>query len=523
MKVITSKFLAWLMAQTTLMRYFVIAVLFHVLILFVLGSIKIAGAIPKIIAQFSGAAPPPLKEDDVDPFAAMREFEYNGPTLGGGGGTPGKGPGGVPTAAGTTPTEYKASISSVEKNAADSEVAEVIGVVSESATAVARLQGSGLGGLTAPTSGFGEGKIGTAGVRGPGGGGFGQRIGPMRAQAISKHKGTQETERAVLAALRWLKEHQNSDGSWGTGHREAMSALATLCFLGHGETPDSEEFGPTVSRGLSYLVTVVGSEGMVKSKNMYAQGAVTLALSEAYGMTQSPLVKDPLDRAVGAVLQAQKVKKTKEDDMGGWRYSPNSTDADVSVSGWLIMGIKSAKLAGISVPDEAFTMASKYLWNMYAENGGFGYSGPGRGQATTAVGILCQQFLGHNEDRRLKKSLDFYKEQKVDWKNPIKGHGTALYAWYYITQAMFQGGGAYWTHWNSEIRDTLVKNQASDGHWDAPGDDKTDSYGGPVYSTTLCCLMLEVYYRYLPIYQEMEKKALPPAGTAPPSQTTSAH
>ncbi len=515
MKIVTGKFVAWLMSLTALMRYFVIAVLFHVLILFVLGSIKIAGAIPKIIAQFSGAVPPPAKEDDVDPDAALRDFTYTGPTLGGGGGTPGKGPGGVPTAAGTTPTEYKASITSVDNSVADSQVQEVIGVVSDSANAVARLQGSGIGSIAAPTTGFGEGKLGTAGVRGPGGGGFGQRVGPMRAQKIRDGGGTGETEKAVLAALRWLKEHQESNGSWGPAHPDAMTALAVLCFLGHGETPDSEEFGPTISRGLTYITSIVGPEGMVKSKNMYAQGAVTLALSEAYGMTQSPLAREPLDRAISAILQAQKVKKTNEADMGGWRYSPNSTDADVSVSGWLIMGLKSAKLAGVSVPDEAYEMASKYLWNMYAESGGFGYAGPGKGAATTAVGILCQQFLGHSSDKRIKKALDYYKEQKVDWDHP----GNSLYGWYYATQAMFQGGGAYWAHWNKEIRDTLVKKQASDGHWDAPGN-KPDNLG-PVFSTTLCCLMLEVYYRYLPIYQEMEKGRTPVNPPSVPGQSTS--
>ena len=103
------------MGLTTLMRYFVIAVLLHVAVLFILGTIKIAASLPKIVAQFTGNVPPPLQEkDDVDPFAALREFEYNGPTLGGGGGTPGKGPGGIPTAAGTTPTEYKPSIAAAD-------------------------------------------------------------------------------------------------------------------------------------------------------------------------------------------------------------------------------------------------------------------------------------------------------------------------------------------------------------------------------------------------------------------------
>ena len=514
MKVLTGKFIAWLMGLTTLARYLVIAILFHVLILFVMGSIKIVAEMPKIIAAFDSAAlPPPAKEDDVDPFAALRDFDYSGPTLGGGGGTPGKGPGGIPTAAGTTPTEYKASITAADKNAADSAVAEVIGVVSESATAVARLQG-GFGGMAAPTTGFGEGKIGTAGIKGPGGGGFGQRVGPMRAQKIKAGGGSGETEKAVLAALRWLKDHQNKDGSWGAQYQEAISALGLLSFLGHGETPDSEEFGATVTKAISFAVSTVGADGFVKSHNMYCQGAVTLALSEAYGMTQSPVVKEPLERLIKGILEAQKVKKTNSIHQGGWHYTPELQTTDTSVSGWIIMGLKSARIAGLPVADDAYQMASKYLWNVYDPAGGFGYNAPGRTPNMTAVGVLCQMFLEHGDNAKIKKALDYLKQQKVDWEHPPGGF--ALYGWYYMTQAMFQGGGAYWEYWNKQIRDTLVKAQTADGHWDAPGGTKTQENGfGQAYPTALCCLSLEVYYRYLPIYQEMEHKALPPGVSAP--------
>src|ERR1700693_289899 len=111
MKVITSKFLAWLMAQTRLMRYFIIALLFHVALLAVLGSIKIVAILPKIVASFEGAPlPPPTSDKEPDdPNAVYRNFEYKGPTVGGGGGTPGKGAGGVPTAGGT-PETYEAHI-----------------------------------------------------------------------------------------------------------------------------------------------------------------------------------------------------------------------------------------------------------------------------------------------------------------------------------------------------------------------------------------------------------------------------
>jgi hypothetical protein len=299
-----------------------------------------------------------------------------------------------------------------------------------------------------------------------------------------------------------LKANQQPNGSWKCPRSDpAVSALATLAFLGHGDTPDSEEFGPTVNRALQYVVSTVGENGAVKPANMYAQGAVMLALAEAYGMTQSPLVKEPLDRMVAAVITSQNVAKKNRADTGGWRYTLGATDADVSVSGWIIMGLKSARLAGVSVPDEVFAKSSQYLWNMYSDQGGFGYSSPGAKPNTTAIGVLCQQFLGHSDDKRIKKALDTLKEQKFDWKNPPGGHG--VYGWYYMTQAMFQGGGSYWTYWNSQFRDALVKAQEADGRWETKG---KEAELGPVYSTTLSCLMLEVYYRYLPIYQEMEKK-----------------
>ena len=507
MKLSASKFIVWLMSLTTFIRYLVIAVMFHVLILFIMGSVKIVTEMPKIIAAFeSGALPPPSKVDDVDPFAALRDFDYNGPTLGAGGGTPGKGPGGLKTAAGTTPTEYKASLTAADKSAADTQVAEVFGVISVSANAVARLQG-GFGGMAAPTSGFGESKIGTAGIKTPGGEGFSQRVGPMRTKKIQAGGGSGDTEKAVVAALRWLKDHQNKDGSWGTSRTEAIGALGLLSFLGHGETPDSEEFGATVTKVISYLVSTVGANGYVKSGIMYEQGAVTLALSEAYGMTQSPVIKEPLERLIKGILEAQKVKKTSPLHQGGWHYAPALPTADTSVSGWIIMGLKSARIAGLQVPDEAYQNASKYLWNMYDPAGGFGYGAPNRTPNMTAVGVLCQVFLGHGDSPKIKKSLDFLKQQTVDWEKPSNG-GFALYGWYYMTQAMFQGGGAYWEYWNKQIRDKLVKVQSPDGHWDGPGGAKSGENGfGPAYPTALCCLSLEVYYRYLPIYQDMEHKS----------------
>jgi hypothetical protein len=488
-----------------MMRYFVIAVLVHVVILLVLASIKIVAHVPKIVATFEGAPLRPQREEEPDPFAAYRDFDYTGPTVGGGGGTSGKGPGGIPTASAMKPPEYKASILQSDMYA-DTHVAEVIGVnAADAAGAIEKLKGNPSG-VSAPATGLGEGAFGIAGVIGPGGGGFNQRVGPMRAQALRKFKGSAETERAVVAGLRWLKANQRADGSWSCAKSDrAGTALAVLAFLGHGETADSVEFGACVNKGLQYLVTQVGSNGLVAGQEAqgYAQGIVAMALSEAYGMTRAPAVRDPLERAIRAITISQKVKKKDPKFVGGWRYSPTSDDADTSVSGWMVMALKSAKLAGVAVPEESFDLASQYLWTMYGD-GGFGYNAPGRDWGPTAIGVLSQQFMGHGDDKRIKRALDYLKEQKADWEKTKSAY--VLYGWYYETQAMFQGGGSYWEYWNNLIRDTMVKSQSDDGHWALPPQSewelKSVGNDSPVYSTSLGCLILEVYYRYLPIYQQ---------------------
>ena len=508
----TSKhFLRWLMGLTMILRCFVIALLVHVAVLFVLATIKVGGMAAKALsAAFDGATPPPpVSQQDPDPFAALRDVDYDPPGV--------KGP--------TPPKDmmYKVGISQPSAaTPSDSQVAEVIGVMSDSATAVARLQGTA-GAISAPNFGTADGAGLMGVIGGTGKGPWNQRFGAQKTINIAKNKGTQEAERAVLAALRWLKEHQESDGSWSCDESiPAGTALALLAFLGHGHTTDDKEFGGTVNRGFVFLINQVDSNGLISSlgkgkhdgPQMYALGAVGLALAEGYGMTQSKALREPLERVVNAIVLSQKAAKGNPLHVGGWQYAPTSDKSDVSVSGWLIMALKSAKLAGIDVPQPAFDAAAKFVGNMYnAESGRFGYENPGQcsdnsnGSGTTGVGVLCLQFLGHGRDPRLRKSLDHLRTVKFNWDE--SNDFFQLYKWYYVTQAMFQGGGDYWTYWNNQFRDRLIKAQDADGHWGLPT--KTTEEGNwvksPVYSTTLSCLMLEVYYRYSPLYQEMEKGA----------------
>ncbi len=528
MKVITQNFVTWLMGLTRIARYLVIAVLFHVVLLFALASIKIVAYAPKIAAFFTGAELPPPNEEEPDPFARFGPVDYNGPTTGGGGGIgKEKGPGGVKTAGGT-PAEYRAEILKEQRVTQPQEAAEVIGVLADASTGVVRPVGTPSS-VTVPGLGIGKAELGTVGVQGPGGNMYGGRMGAVKMQNINKFKGSQEAEAAVMAALRWLKQNQRPDGSWQCEQSDpAGTALALLAFLGHGETVDSPEFGACIQKALTFLVSRVNQNGGVTgwdsnhgNADGYTQGIVTYALGEAYALSGSPALRDPLQRAIGAIVRWQKSYRDNPAQNGGWRYRPSHRDSDVSVTGWMIMALKSAKNAGLDVPQDAFDNAAKYLWNMYGEwyddkknitNHGFGYEKQGVDLGPTAIGVMCLQFMGQANDPRIKEALKYLKTQKVDWRG-TDGYWV-LYSWYYMTQAMFQAGGDWWTYWNQQIRDNTVRAQNENGSWSLPDKSKLENETmskSPVYSTALSALILEVYYRYLPLYQLMEQQQEKPA------------
>jgi hypothetical protein len=67
-------------------------------------------------------------------------------------------------------------------------------------------------------------------------------------------------------------------------------------------------------------------------------------------------------------------------------------------------------------------------------------------------------------------------------------------------------GGAEWEQWNLRMRDLLVNSQEKAGHvagsWTPRG--VHSSEGGRIYMTSLALCTLEVYYRHLPIFKQLE-------------------
>lgn len=332
-----------------------------------------------------------------------------------------------------------------------------------------------------------------------------------RDGAIKTHgaPGGADTEKAVLRALRWLKQEQKLDGSWDSPS-VAMTGFALLCYLAHGEMPGSGEFGDTVERAIRYLVTT-----QPQWPRRYEWAIATYALCEAYGMTRVPMVKDAAAKGIDAIICGQR-------PTGGWCYGLTPLDEadDTSVMGWCAQALKAAQLAGVKHTglDNAMKLAIRAFKANASPNGGFGYRGPGEG-GLTGVGVLCMQLLGAGGQSEVQRGLVWLERATCRWDEAWLG--APLYYWYYVTQAKFHAGGRPWTAWNRQFASELVKNQivlkgaGADGKdmgfWELPkvnGVQVKDHSTGLAYNTTLCCLMLEVYYKVLPTYQPPQQAKL---------------
>ncbi len=373
----------------------------------------------------------------------------------------------------------------------------------------------------------GNGLAASGSGRGPGSGGDGNGFGARgdkdaRRAMVGGYGGTKASERAVAAALNWFARHQNPDGSWGLAGFSNMckgdacrgpgasknadtaaTAMALLPFLAAGQTHFTKgPYRATVQNGLNWLIRTQKQNGDLRNgSNMYTHGLCAITLCEAYGLTKDSRVRLAAEGAI-RFIEAGQIPAT-----GGWHYSPFPTPTlgDTSVVGWQIMAIKSAQMAGLEVSPAAIEGAHKWL-GLVAKGkskGLFSYNMETPATPTmSSVGLLCTQYLGaKRDDPAIQEGLAYLMARlpSIDQRN--------AYYWYYGTQVMHNVPGPEWDVWNRQMRRVLIETQVKEGcaagSWDPyePKPDQWGEQGGRIMVTSLCCLTLEVYYRYLPLYK----------------------
>jgi len=332
-----------------------------------------------------------------------------------------------------------------------------------------------------------------------------------RAAMARTGGGTPQSEGAVERGLKWLRAHQREDGSWHFNHHKsscqglcgnpgseasttAATAMVLLPFLGAGYTHTQGQYQDVVRQGIYYLMkrTMVTPHGNdLQDGTMYAQGLATIALCEAYAMTKDPDLKDLAQGAIDFICYAQ------DRNGGGWRYTPGEP-GDTTVTGWQLMGLKSGQMAGLHVPRPTIYLVHRFLDGVESHSGAqYGYMDPQPRRATTAIGLLCRMYTGWRRDHPvLPRGVALLDE----W-GPSE---TNMYFNYYATQVMHHWHGPEWERWNPKMRDYLIGTQAGAGHeagsWYFP--DRHGDKGGRLYNTAMAVMILEVYYRYMPLYRQ---------------------
>ncbi len=357
---------------------------------------------------------------------------------------------------------------------------------------------------------------------------FAARDPRVRTEIVKKEGGTTLTEAAVARGLRWLAQVQNYDGSWSladykSSHKRdnkgdaAATSLALLPFLGAGQTHEYGIYRRVVSRGLTWLIENQKSDGDLRinfpgQAGMYAHGQATIVLCEALAMTGDQRFKLPAQKAVEFIEKAQH-------ERGGWRYNPGQP-GDTSVLGWQLMALQSARAGnlGIKFDQSTFELADYFLDQAVDRKrrtrgsmknmplGSLYTYRPKDGRPTptmTAEAILCRMYLGwERNDPRIIEAVRWLIEDNLPTAKERN-----IYYWYYATQVMHHFGGPAWEVWNKRMRELLVAGQTQKGRlagsW-SPSGFQWGRQGGRIYVTSLSVCTLEVYYRHLPLFKQLE-------------------
>ncbi len=348
-----------------------------------------------------------------------------------------------------------------------------------------------------------------------------------------------QTEKAIELGLEFLARCQLSDGSWTLGQFDddnpyfqnqldsdaAATGLVLLAFQGAGYNHREFKYASQINRAVDWLVSRQRDDGCLyvpadqKSNEaclMYSHAIAALALAEAYGMTQDAAIGEPAQRALDYIAETQHPRK------GGWRYfaQRRKRSTDTSVTGWMMMALKSGQLAGLEVAPETLrgienwlkvaevpNSKSEFRYNPYAaDSEGRSRSHGKRASVTmTSVGLLMRVYSGWgpNDPRFLQGAEQLLKQMPGD-SDSIKRD---TYYWYYATQVMKHAGGDLWQQWSQTLHPLLVGTQEQSGelrgswHPYKPVPDRWGPQGGRIYVTTMNLLSLEVRYRLLPLYE----------------------
>jgi hypothetical protein len=332
---------------------------------------------------------------------------------------------------------------------------------------------------------------------------------------------------AIEGALDWLAENQIREGelagSWECkAYRNTVASFAGLAFLANGHIPGEGERGRVVERALQYVMGSMGPDGYLGGESrsgMYTHAICTLFGLSCLGMAPEPEKEVELAqwcrKAVRVIVEAHEVNRQPV-DRGGWRYTPDTAESDLSVTSWQLVALHAARQCGFEVDRAILQSALDYVNRAYVVTEPEGEDAPVAGflylpgvskepePGVTGVAVFVKCLLEKEPDEKVARSLAFLERFQPAWGGP-QYHGYFFFAAFYMTQGMFQVGGEHWERYRPQMQRVLLEHQLGDGRWPFPENNAPQSrYTGPAYPTSLAVLILSLEKQYLPMYQRQK-------------------
>lgn len=339
-------------------------------------------------------------------------------------------------------------------------------------------------------------------------------------------------ETGVDKGLAWLASQQEADGRFPSDDaaQPAVTSMAVMAFLSRGHMPDQGKYGKQISAAIDFVLSTQRRRGYFSllpvtppAQHLNPSQTVTynhsiagLMLGEVYGMTsgeRSKRIEEAITRALIFHREVQSRQKEKKSDFGGFRYgypeSPNAS-SDMSVTGWALMFLRSARNAEFNVPKQYFDEGLDFVERCYESNpklhekGVFRYrplesdpnGNPQITLANTASAMLTLILGGRQQNAGIADGVRWFRSR--DYPRPWQ-EGYFYLSTYYSSQAMAQVGGETWNQIFPQIARNLLEEQAANGAW--PLGSGNESKFGQTYTTSLAILALTPAYQLLPIYQ----------------------
>lgn len=315
---------------------------------------------------------------------------------------------------------------------------------------------------------------------------------------------TPRTADAIERGIKYLVSQQRRDGSFREGgqygnYPAAMSALAGMAFLGHGDTPSRGRYAEKVARTVKWLTDPrqAGRNGLItggqgeESRSMYGHGFASMFLACCLGEELEPELEQRIRRVLKGAIE---LTGRAQSGRGGWLYTPDSGGDEGSVTVTQVQALRACRNAGMSVPLDVVKKAVKYIEASAQPDGGIAYQAGGSGSqpALTAAAVAVLYNAGQYDSPIARRCLDFCR-QRIDVRGGGGGFGHWFYTHLYLSQAYWQVGGRDWDTYFPQVRDHLIATQAPDGSWSGDG-------VGNVYGTAIAITILTLPYEHVPLY-----------------------